>query len=214
MTKLIFKYSPMNAGKTNNIIQTAYNYEENNLKVIIIKSVKDTKGDNSIVSRTGLNRKVDILLKDKESLLIEKYYKLYYTARVILVDEVEMLNKKQIEELWTIAHLIKIPVITFGLKSNFKGEIFSDGIEKLFALADIIEEVGSASLCSCGQNAVFNSRKVNGKFTDVGENIIIDGTDSLVEYVPLCGDCFLKHVKLKGNCVKQLSDLVEKISEF
>lgn len=210
MANLIFKYSAMNGGKTINILQTAFSYEEKKLKFVIIKSIKDTKGKDTIISRNGMNRKVDILLKEKESLLNEKNYLKYYNSRVILVDEVEMLNASQIEELWTIAHLINIPVITYGLKSNFCGEIFSDGIAKLFAIADDIDEIGSTSLCICGKKAVFNARKVNDKYTSEGEIVVIEGSKNNIEYVPLCGDCYLKYVKLKDNNIKKLTELVKK----
>ena len=212
MALMIFKYSAMNGGKTLNILQTAHNYEENNFKLIIVKSVKDTKGEDAIISRTGMNRKVDILLGENESLLTEENYKIYYTAKVILVDEVELLNKTQIKELWMIAHLINIPVVCYGLKSNFKGEIFGEGIAELFAIADIIEEIGSSSLCHCGKKAIFNARKENDKFTDVGETIVIDdGTKKEYEYVPLCGDCYLKYVKIGSDEAKKLANLVDKI---
>lgn len=111
MAEIIFKYSAMNGGKTINILQTCYSYEQNNFTPIVIKSIKDTKGDDTILSRNGMNRKVDILLEDNESLLTDKNYKIYYNKKVILVDEVELLNKEQIKELWMIAHLINIPVI-------------------------------------------------------------------------------------------------------
>jgi len=212
MALMVFKYSAMNGGKTLNILQTAHNYEENNFKLVIIKSVKDTKGEDAIISRTGMNRKVDILLGENESLLTEENYKIYYTAKVILVDEVELLNKKQIKELWMIAHLINIPIVCYGLKSNFKGEIFGEGIAELFAIADIIEEIGSSSLCRCGKKAIFNARKENDKFTDVGETIVIDdGTKKEYEYVPLCGDCYLKYVKIGSDEAKKLTNLVDKI---
>ena len=212
MALMVFKYSAMNGGKTLNILQTAHNYEENNFKMVIVKSIKDTKGEDTIISRNGMNRKVDILLGENESLLTEENYKIYYTAKVILVDEVELLNESQIKELWMIAHLINIPVICYGLKSNFKGEIFSDGIAQIFAIADIIEEIGSSSLCRCGKKAIFNSRKENDKFTDVGETIVIDdGTQKEYEYVPLCGDCYLKYVKIGSNEAKKLANLVDKI---
>ena len=212
MALMIFKYSAMNGGKTLNILQTAHNYEENNFKLIIVKSVKDTKGEDTIISRNGMNRKVDILLGENESLLTEENYKIYYTAKVILVDEVELLNENQIKELWMIAHLINIPVICYGLKSNFKGEIFGDGIAQIFAIADIIEEIGSSSLCRCGKKAIFNARKENDKFTDVGPNIVIDdGSKKEYEYVPLCGDCYLKYVKIGSDEAKKLANLVDKI---
>ena len=212
MANLVFKYSAMNGGKTINILQTAYSYEDNNFKVIIIKSIKDTKGNDKIISRNGMNRKVDILLKDDESLLTEDNYKKYYTAKVILVDEVELLNERQVKELWMISHLINIPVICYGLKSNFKGELFSDGIAGLFAMADDIEEIGSSSLCLCGKKAVFNARKENGNYSDIGPNIVIDdGTKKEYEYVPLCGDCYLKYVKINSEEARELAILVDKI---
>lgn len=211
MAEMVFKYSAMNGGKTLNILQTVHSYEENKFKVIVVKSIKDTKGNTNIVSRTGMSREVDILLNENESLLTEKNYQKYYTAKVILVDEVELLNENQIKELWMIAHLINIPVICYGLKSNFKGEIFSKGVSQIFAIADIIEEIGSTSLCKCGKRAVFNARKVNDEFTDKGEIIVIDGSKTEVEYVPLCSDCYLKYVKINSEEAKKLTKLVDKI---
>lgn len=212
MADMVFKYSAMNGGKTLNILQTVHSYEENKFKVIVVKSIKDTKGEDTILSRNGLGRKVDILLKEDDSLLTEENYKKYYTAKVILVDEVELLNKKHIKELWMIAHLINIPVICYGLKSNFKGELFSDAIGQIFAMADHIEEIGSSSLCRCGKKAVFNARKENDKFTDEGPEIIIDdGTNNNFEYVSLCSDCYLKYVKISSNEAKKLAELVDKI---
>jgi thymidine kinase len=212
MADMIFKYSAMNGGKTINILQTAFSYEDNNFKIVIIKSIKDTKGKDTIISRNGMNRKVDILLKEDESLLTTNNYKKYYTAKCILVDEVELLNETQVKELWTIAHLINIPVICYGLKSNFKGELFSDGIASLFAISDHIEEIGSTSICLCGKKAIFNARKENDKFTDIGPNILIDdGSKKEIEYVPLCSDCFLKYVKIGSEEAKKLANLVDKI---
>ena len=212
MANLIFKYSAMNGGKTINILQAAYNYEENNYQVTIIKSRIDTKGHDNIVSRNGMNRKVDILLNEEESLLTKEYYKIYYTSKVILVDEVELLTSSEIEDLWTIAHLINIPVICYGLKSNFMGEIFSPGIAKLIAIADDIEEIGSSCLCKCGKKAIFNARKIDGKFVSSGDRVLIDdGTNKSVEYVPLCGDCYLKYVKLKTSKVKRLANLTKEV---
>ena len=212
MALMVFKYSAMNGGKTLNILQTAHNYEENNFKLIIVKSIKDTKGEDTIISRNGMSKKVDILLGENESLLTEENYKKYYTAKVILVDEVELLNEVQIKELWMIAHLINIPVICYGLKSNFKGEIFGEGISQIFAIADIIEDIGSSSLCRCGKKAIFNARKEKDKFTDIGETIVIDdGSKKEYEYVPLCGDCYLKYVKIGSSEAKKLANLVDKI---
>ncbi len=212
MADLIFKHSAMNGGKTLNILQTAYNYEERFFKTVIIKSVKDTKGADTIVSRTGMYKKVDILLPIEASLIEYDYYEIYKDAKSILVDEVEMLSSSQVEDLWYIAHKLDIPVITYGLKSNFKGEIFSDGITKLFAVADKIEEIGSTNLCACGNKATFNSRKVNNKFTSEGNVIVIDGTAN-VEYIPLCSDCYLQNVKFNDEKLIKLEELSKPYSK-
>lgn len=211
MANLIFNYSAMNGGKTLSLLQTAFSYEEKNIKFILIKSKKDTKGDDTVLTRTLKSRKADIVIGENESLLQEKYYKLYYNVRLILVDEVQLLSEEQIEELWTIAHLINVPVITYGLKSNFKGDIFSDAIAKLFSLADVIKEIGGVCLCSCGKPATFNARKVDDKFTLDGEVVVIDGMNNNVVYEPLCSDCYLKYLKLKSKSVIKLSNLVENV---
>ena len=212
MANLVFNYCAMNGGKTLNILQTAHSYEEKNIKFIIIKSKKDTKGKDSIVSRTSMERKADILLGENDSLLTEKKYRTYYNVRLILVDEVEMLTEKHIEELWTIAHLINIPVYAYGLKSNFKGDVFSPAVAKLFALADESKEVGSVCLCKCGKRATLNARKINGKYTDEGEIVLIDGSLKDVEYESLCSDCYLRYLKIKSENAKKLAKLVEKVN--
>ena len=206
MAEMVFKYSAMNGGKTINILQTAYSYETNKFKSII------TKGNDTILSRNGMNKKVDILLGENESLLTEENYKKYYNSKVILVDEVELLNDTQIKELWTISHMINIPVICYGLISNFKGELFGSGISQIIAMADHIEEIGSSSVCLCGKKAIFNARKVGDIYTDEGPTIIIDdGNQEDIEYVSLCSDCYLKYVKINSNEAKKLSKLVETI---
>lgn len=211
MANLVFNYSAMNGGKSISLLQTAYSYNEKGIKFIIIKSKTDTKGKNAILSRTMAKRKADIVLGEDESLFNEKYYKKYYNVRLILVDEIELFSEKQIEELWTIAHLINIPVITYGIKSNFKGEVFSSAISKLFALADECKEIGAACLCNCGKKATLNARKVDGNYTLAGDVVLIDGSDTDVIYEPLCGDCYLKHLKINSESVLNLTELIENI---
>ena len=212
MADMVFKYSTINSGKTINILQTADSYEKNNFQVVLIKSIKGTKGKNKVLSSNNMERKVDIVLREDESLLRDRNYKIYYTAKVILVDEVELLNQTQVKELWMIAHLINIPVICYGLRSNFKGEIFSEAVSQIFALADSVEEIGSSSLCACGKKAIFNARKVNDKYKIDGPTIVIDdGKKKNVEYVPLCSDCYLKYVKINSLEAEKLAKLVDKI---
>ena len=118
MSKLYFRYGAMNCGKSSALMLVAYNYEQNNKKVIVIKSEIDTKGNNYLESRIGLKRKVDILLKENES--IEKYYDKLDEISCILVDEAQFLSEKQVDELYYITKYYNIPVICYGLKTDFQ----------------------------------------------------------------------------------------------
>ena len=192
MAKLIFNYSAMNSGKTMDLLRTAYNYEENGLKVIVMKPSIDTKGGDSIVTRVGLDRKVDFLIDndcDVYDLLSDKVSGI----KCIFVDEAQFLTIEHINQLFRITKKLDVPVICYGLRTNFKSELFS-GSMRLLALADELNEF--KSLCSCGNMARFNARKLNGKFLFDGEDILIDGT-SKIEYIPLCGECYLKKVLKK-----------------
>ena len=193
MSKLVYKYGPMNSGKSMAILQMAYNYEENGKKVILVKSIIDTKGGSYLVSRVGPKRKIGIFLNNDESLKDDKYIGMICDKDIILIDEAQFLSKKQVEDIWFITKNMNIPVICFGLKTNFKSEFF-EGSKRLFELADSLIEM--TTLCSCGNKAEFNARKVNGKFVRSGKEFVIDGEDK-VEYIPLCSKCYLNNVFLK-----------------
>lgn len=187
MAKLYFKYGSMNSGKSIELLKTAHNYDEIGKKILVVKPKKDTKGMDSISSRIGLERKTDILLKDDEFLSGHKC-----DCDCILVDEAELLSKKQIDDLYFITKGFDIPIICYGLRLNYKGESFECS-RRLLEIADSLEEI--KSLCSCGNIARFCGRKVDGKYTLDGEEVIIDGSDNHVQYVPMCGTCFFKQVK-------------------
>lgn len=187
MSKLYFRYGAMNCGKSSALMQVAYNYEQNNKKVIVIKSEIDTKGNNYLESRIGLKRKVDILLKENES--IEKYYDKLDEISCILVDEAQFLSEKQVDELYYITKYYNIPVICYGLKTDFQSKLF-DGSRRLLELADELDEL--ITICRCGKMAKFNARFINDKFTLKGDTNLIDGSVSNVKYIPLCGKCYLE----------------------
>lgn len=191
IANLEYRYGPMNSGKSMAILQMAYNYEENNKKIILVKSVIDTKGGDYLISRIGPKRKVQIKLDSNDSILNEKYSLLLKNVDAILVDESQFLTRKQVEELWYIAKEKNISVICFGLKTNFKSEFF-EGSKRLFELSDKFKEL--ETICSCGTKARFNARKVDGKFVLQDKEFVIDGENSNVEYVPLCGKCYLEKV--------------------
>lgn len=188
MSKLYFRYGTMNCGKSAALMQVAHNYEENDKKVIVIKSVIDTKGNDSLESRIGLKRKVDILLSPKEELI--DYLGKIKESDCILVDEAQFLTESQVEELWCITKELNIPAICYGLRTNFKSELFEES-KRLLELSDELEEL--ITICSCGKRAKFNSRFVNNKFTLTGDSVLIDGTDAKVEYRPMCGKCYLEN---------------------
>ena len=161
MAKLHFRYSAMNAGKSTILLQTAYNYEERDQKVVLIKPAIDTKGEDKIISRIGISRKVDEIITEKDC-IIDKLSKYLKDISCILVDEAQFLKKEQVDELFFITKVYHIAVIAFGLRTNFKMEGFEGSI-RLLELADELEEM--PTICRCGKKARFNARKVNGKFT-------------------------------------------------
>ncbi len=189
MAKLFFRFGAMNCGKSTALMQVAHNYNENNKRVVVIKSSIDTKADDNISSRIGLTRKVDILIDPEASL--EPYYDDWnQDVSCILVDEAQFLSSKQVEELWVASKMYDIPVICYGLKTDFQSHLF-EGSKRLLELADDIEEL--TTICSCGKKAKFNARFVDGAFTLEGAEILIDGSSQNVEYRPMCGACYLKN---------------------
>lgn len=191
MSKLYFRYGAMNSGKSTNLMQVAHNYEERGMKVLIVKPKVDTKGGDTLVSRLGVNRHVDLLVSEDADLftIIDEYLKNGRKIDCILVDEVQFMKAKQIDQLFEIAVKIDIPVICYGLRTDFKREGF-EGSTRLLLLAHSIEEM--KTICACGKKAIFNGRKINDKFVFEGEQIAIDEQNN-VEYESLCGHCYYKY---------------------
>ncbi|WP_026887508.1 thymidine kinase [Clostridium beijerinckii] len=191
MSKLYFRYGAMNSGKSTHLMQVAYNYEERGMKVIIIKPRIDNKGGDTLVSRLGVNRQVDLLISDQDNIfkIINRYMKVNNKIDCILVDEVQFLKELQIDQLFEIAVKINIPIICYGLRTDFKRNGF-EGSTRLLLLAHSIEEM--KTICACGRKAIFNGRKINNKFVFEGEQIAIDDEDN-VEYESLCGECYYKY---------------------
>ena len=204
MAKMHFKYASMNSGKSTDLIRTAYNYEENGYKVLIIKSIIDTKTKDTVSSRLGVENKIDVLLLYSDNLLEVLKGKLKGIS-CILVDEAQFLSIKQVEDLFLISKACNIPVICYGLRTNFKMESFA-GSKRLLEIADVLEEL--TTLCGCGEIARYVGRKVGENFVLEGEEIVIDGTANIC-YVPLCGKCYLTKVK-KQNLNEIENELLER----
>ncbi|MDR3116684.1 MAG: thymidine kinase [Bifidobacteriaceae bacterium] len=191
MAKFFFRYGSMNSGKSTMLIQVAHNYSETGQRAIIIKPAIDTK-DQGIHSRIGISKPVDIYVSANDD--IYKKIKDFYSNEpfdAIVVDEVQFLEPKQVEDLYKITVEMSVPVMAYGLRTDFRGQSFP-GAARALDLANVIEEIRTkCTLCS--KKANHNSRRRDGKFEKSGEQVVIDdGTE--VEYVPLCSDHFLEKV--------------------
>ena len=186
MAKIHFKYGAMNSGKTDTLIKTAYNYEERELNAVVIKPEIDTKGGTTITARGGHSREVDILA-DRELNLRHEIAKRSFIA-CVLVDEAQFLTPDQISQLYSVAKEDDISVICYGLRTDFRTQLFP-GSQRLLEVADNIEKL--PTMCFCGSQAEFNTRKVNGNYIFTGDQVAIDGEDE-VEYDSLCGSCYAK----------------------
>ena len=191
MSKLYFRYGAMNSGKSTHLMQVAYNYEERGMKVILIKPSTDKKGGDKLVSRLGVERKVDILCEKKMDIYeeIKKWQEVKFKIDCILVDEVQFMTKEQVDQLFEIAVVLDIPVICYGLRTDFMMEGF-EGSTRLLLLAHSIEEM--KTICKCGRKAILNGRKINDEFVFEGEQVAIDNIDN-VQYESLCGHCYFKY---------------------
>jgi len=190
MGKLYFRYGAMNSGKSTSLMQVAHNYEERGMKVVIIKPGKDKKGGNTLVSRLGVVRKVDFMIDSQDNIFqcVKECINKGRKIDCILADEVQFFKKHHIDELFKIAVILDIPVICYGLRTDFMMNGF-EGSERLLLLAHSVEEM--KTICTCGRKAILNGRKINGKYVFHGEQVAIDLVDN-VEYQSLCGQCYYK----------------------
>lgn len=192
MAKLHFFYSTMNAGKSTSLLQSNHNYLESNLDTIIFlpdETNKSSKGQ--IVSRIGLKAKAVIADKDFNFIL---YIKKNKTPKLscILIDEAQFLSKNQIRQLGEVADKLNIPVMCYGIRTDFRGELF-EGSSELLALADNLIEL--KTICyDCGRKATMVVRvDKNGEVITEGSKIQIGGND---QYTPVCRKHFRKRTKL------------------
>lgn len=186
MAKLHFKYGAMNSGKSDTLIKTAYNYTERGLKVLTVKPAIDTKGEAKIVARGGHERIVDILAHSAMDIEAEAIN--HENVSVVLVDESQFLTANQIGQLFKLAKSHGISVICYGLRADFQSQVFP-GSKRLFEIADNIEKL--PTMCFCGSQAEFNTRKINGKYVFSGDQVAIDG-EAAVDYDSLCGSCYVR----------------------
>jgi thymidine kinase len=193
MSKLYFRYGAMNSGKSTALLQAAFNYEERSQHVLLAKPAIDSKGDRNIVSRLGVTRQVDFLVEPNANLreLLAKHIQEFKRATgneiaCLLIDEAQFLTSAQVDQCLEIAVLDGIPVLAYGIRTDFKTNAFP-GSMRLLEIAHSLEEL--KTICRCGRKAMFNARLVNGEFTFDGEQVAIDGDQ--VTYESLCASCYL-----------------------
>lgn len=191
MAKLYYRYGAMNCGKSTALIQVDHNYRERGMNPLIVKPQSDAKGDDHIVSRLGIRRRVHVLAAADDDLyaIIESWKRRHGPVHCVLVDEAQFLTRRQADQLFNVAVRQDIPVVCYGLRTDFRLEGFA-GSERLLLLAHSIEEL--KTICKCGRKAVVNGRKIGDRFVFEGKQLVIDGMDD-VTYESLCAQCYFKH---------------------
>lgn len=191
MAKLYFRYGAMGCGKTMQLLQVAFNYEERGHKVCVIKPATDTKNGTKILTRIGPERETDFCF-DRKTDLFKKISAEYKDVHCVLVDESQFLTKAQADQLMMVTIKLNIPVMAYGLRLNFRREDGGfEGATRLLQIAHDIEEL--KTICECGQKATYNARFLDGKLVADGPDVLIDGT-SEVEYRAICPACYEKYL--------------------
>ena len=190
MAKLYFKYGAMGSSKTAQALITKYNYEENGLKVWLIKPSADTRdGEQSLRSRIGLEAAVEVIPPETD------IYARYLGIRelncdVIIVDECQFLTEAQIDQLRAIVDEHNIPVMCFGLRTDFQTRLFP-GSRRLMEVADTIQEI--KTICDCGAKATVNARiDGSGHIITQGAQVVLGGNDS---YIAMCHKCYVRGIR-------------------
>lgn len=193
MSKLYFRYGAMGCGKTMQLLQVAFNYEERGHTVCVIKPKTDTKNGEKLLTRIGPERETDFCFT-KEDNLFDIISKKYSDVHCVLVDEAQFLTKEQVDQLLLVTIKLDIPVMAYGLRLNFRMEDGGfDGATRLLQVAHDIEEI--KTICECGHKATLNCRFLDGKMVTDGPDVLIDDGKSKIEYRALCPACFFKNLE-------------------
>ena len=188
MAKLYFKYGAMGSSKSAQALITKFNYEEKGMSVWLIKPGTDTRdGADVIRSRIGLSQSAQIISPDES--IIEAYKKAG-SYDVIIADEAQFLTPDQIDELRRLVDEEDLPVLCFGLKTDFLTHFFP-GSKRLMELADSLTEI--KTICDCGRKATVNARfDENGRIITEGDQVMLGGNDS---YTAMCHRCWVNRIK-------------------
>lgn len=192
--ELNFYYGPMGCGKTRELQKILYSKREDGFYVAVLKPKIDKKGNDQIVSRDNSKYKVDFLVDKEENIYIEICkYLIENNLDFLLIDEAQFLSSKQVDQLSDIVDILNINVFCYGLKADFKGELF-EGSKRLIEISDNIIEMERK--CSCGRKKIYNMRLENNIPVFDGKQIAIDGQEAT--YEAKCRNCY-KKLKKKYN---------------
>ena len=195
MAKLYFRYGAMGCGKTMQLLQVAFNYEERGHKVCVIKPQTDTKHGTKLYTRIGPERETNFCF-DKTTDLFKEVSKNYKDVHCVLVDEAQFLTPDQADQLMKITIDLGIPVMAYGLRLNFRQKDGGfEGATRLLQIAHDIEEI--KTICECGHKATLNCRFLNNKLVTDGPDILIDDGKTKVEYRALCPACYERYKKCR-----------------
>ena len=190
MAKLYFKYGAMGSSKSAQALITRFNYEERGMKVWLIKPGTDPRdGVTTIRSRIGLRADADVLgANDSVRKAYDQRLSDQRRTDVIIVDECQFLTPSQVDELRDLVDEEDIPVLCFGLRTDFLTHLFPGSL-RLFELADSITEI--KTICDCGKKATVNARISNGRVVTEGEQVLLGGNDT---YLAMCHSCWKKRI--------------------
>ncbi len=182
MSKLYFRYAAMNAGKSTHLLQAAYNYEERGMRVRMFTAAHDNRSGFGVIgSRLGLQRQAETFGADT---VFDSAW-LGAGIACVLIDEAQFLSPEQVRQLHRLAHQHPVPVLCYGLRSDFRGDAFP-GAATLLTLADDLEEM--KTICACARKASMNLRvDAEGRRVKEGEQVMIGGNES---YRAVCPNCF------------------------
>ena len=200
MAKLYFKYGAMGSSKTAQALITKYNYEENDMSVWLIKPSADTRdGADVLRSRIGLQASVEVMTPEMD--IFDRFTKTQKDrCHVVIVDECQFMTPEQVDQLRAIVNEYEVPVLCFGLRTDFQTKLFPGSL-RLMELADVIEEI--KTMCDCGAKAIINARIDSaGHIVTQGAQVVLGGNDS---YIAMCHRCYIhgirdkKKIKLHGQ---------------
>ena len=201
MAKLYFRYGAMGCGKTMQLLQVAFNYEERGHQVCVMKPKTDTKNGEKLLTRIGPERVTDFCFGKEDDLFsyLKKHIK-NKKISCVLVDEAQFLTSKQVDQLMKVTTDLGVPVMAYGLRLNFRlTDGGFEGATRLLQMAHDIDEI--KTICECGRKATLNARFLNGEFMADGPDVLIDDGTSEVEYRAICPKCYSEYAagKKKGG---------------